>query len=78
MIKDYPFSKLMAFENFVFDNEVSFHKKFFNNEYMELHEIAFSSENVRVVLIAEEGQHLASSVDIKDFLVWVALVEEGK
>jgi hypothetical protein len=65
-MKDYVVSELQEIENKIFDNEKKFINKFIKGNCTDLIEIYFSSENILIVYLLEEGATIIDYITISE------------
>jgi len=56
--------------DYIFDNDISFLNQFAKGRYMDLTEVSFTANQVRISYILDNGQHVGDSITMCDYLAW--------
>ena len=63
---------LNKYTDIIFDYESLFVERFFETmPHAEIIELYFSGQNIRMVMVSQEGQHFVDSIAVKDFISWL-------
>jgi hypothetical protein len=54
----------------IFDNEESFLKRFGKGSIMDLMEVSFTSQYLKISYVLDCGQHVCDTVKMSDYLDW--------
>lgn len=70
-MQEYPNRALKQYTDLVFANEQSFLKEFCNKDASDLLNIYFGEETVKIIYLLDDGQHIADTIELVYFLIWV-------